>query len=82
MPIGGPYTVLLTVPAGKPLLVGLFGCSVAESFDEPLAVVELDEGGDGGTEVVYVAVGLGPQALLFEGLDPPFGAVVTFWLTG
>src|SRR3712207_3626638 len=65
---------------GKPLLVGLAWCSVAEAFDEPLGVVGVDELGDGLAQIVDVAVGPGPQALFLERLDPALGAAVAFRL--
>ena len=67
---------------GKPLLVGLAGGAVAEALEEPLLVVELDEGRDGVADLVDVAVRPCPEALFLEGLDPPFGAAVTFGLAG
>jgi hypothetical protein len=55
---------------------------VAEAFDQPLTVVELNEGGDGLAQLVDVLVGAGPQALLLEGLDPSLGAAVALRLSG
>jgi hypothetical protein len=49
-------------------------------LDEPLVVVELGPGSDGLAEVVDGVIQLGPQALLFEGADEPFGTAVGFGL--
>lgn len=48
--------------------------------DEPLGVVELGPGGDGLAELVDGVVELGPEALLFQCSDEPFGAAVGFGL--
>jgi hypothetical protein len=49
---------------------------VAEPADQTLGVVGQDEAGHGLAELVDVVVQLGPEALLFEGADPPLGAAV------
>jgi hypothetical protein len=55
---------------------------VAVSADQPLGVVGLDEAAYGLAELVDAVVQLCPQALLFEGADPAFGAAVGLWLSG
>src|SRR5690606_41328839 len=51
------------------------------ALDEPFVVVGLGPGRDSLAEVVDGVVRFGPEALLFEGADEPFGAAVGFWLT-
>ena len=57
-------------------LVGLLWGAVAEPADQPLGVVGVDEDGHRLAELVDGVVQLGPQALLFQGADPAFGAAV------
>ena len=54
---------------------------MAVALDEPFVVVGLGPGRDSLAEVVDGVVQFGPEALLFEGADEPFGAAVGFWLT-
>jgi len=53
---------------------------VSQTLDEPFGVVELAEGGHGLTQVIDVLVGLGPEALLLQGADEPFGHAVALRL--
>jgi len=54
---------------------------VAVSLDQPRVVVTVDEAADGLAQLVDGVVQLDPQALLFEGADPSFGAAVGLRLT-
>jgi hypothetical protein len=51
---------------------------VSVSFDEPRCVVEFGPSSDSLAEVVDGVVEIGPEALLFQGADEPFGTAVGF----